>query len=149
MARPGFALHFRSSPATKPWEPLYSREREAVIDIGFEVTDAHCNSRGILHGGVIAALADNAMGLSYGRAASGGGSGSASGAAAVTVHLSIDYVSSARKGDWIEINPRIIRAGSTIGFVDAIILADGRIAARANAVFRMLGTNQPDPAGGN
>lgn len=141
MERPGFALHFRSSPVTKPWEPLYSREREGVIDIGFDVTEAHCNSRGFLHGGVIATLADNAMGLTYVRAASGGVVWSTSEVGAVTVNLTIDYVSTAHRGQWVEINPRIIRAGAQLGFVDAIITADGRLAGRANAVFRLARTS--------
>ncbi len=58
----GFAPHFRKSPVTDPWEPLYSRVLDDRVVIGFHVAGAHTNSRGMLHGGLIAALADNAMG---------------------------------------------------------------------------------------
>jgi acyl-coenzyme A thioesterase PaaI-like protein len=32
----------------------------------------------------------------------------------------------------------VIKAGSTLGFVDALITADGEVIARATATFRML-----------
>jgi hypothetical protein len=41
----------------------------------------------------------------------------------------------------VEINPRIIRARAQLGFVDALIKADDRLIARANATFRLLGAN--------
>jgi acyl-coenzyme A thioesterase PaaI-like protein len=62
----GFAPHFRKSPVTEPWEPLYSKTSADGVEIGLTIAPEHCNSRGFLHGGVIAALADNAMGLSFG-----------------------------------------------------------------------------------
>ena len=93
--------------------------------------DAHCNSRGFVHGGVIAALADNAMGISCvltNQAAT----------SAVTVSLSVDYVATAKIGQWLRIEPRIVKAGRTLGFVDALISADDKIIARAAATFRIL-----------
>ncbi|MDO8290390.1 MAG: PaaI family thioesterase [Parvibaculum sp.] len=132
----GFEPHSRKSPVTTPWEPLYARQREDALDIGFHLTEAHCNSRGGLHGGVTASLADNAMGLSYGivrRQAYGDAPG------AVTVSLSVDYVAVASIGQWISIHPHVLRAGRQMGFVEAIVLADNKIIARASATFRAVG----------
>jgi acyl-coenzyme A thioesterase PaaI-like protein len=56
--------HFKTSPVTTPSAPLFSRRGERSVEIGLWLREAHCNSCGLLHGGVIAALADNAMGLS-------------------------------------------------------------------------------------
>jgi uncharacterized protein (TIGR00369 family) len=130
----GFAPHFRKSPVTDPWEPLHSR-RDAgnAVQIGVRIATAHCNSRGMLHGGVIATLADNAMGLSCGAAmdpppAKG----------LVKVSLNIDYVGAGRIGQWLLVAPRVIRAGRTLGFVDALITADETIVARASGSFRVL-----------
>ena len=131
----GFEPHSRKSPVTTPWEPLYARQREDALDLGFELEQAHCNSRGGLHGGVIAALADNAMGLSYGivrRQAYGDAPG------AVTVSLTVDYVAAASIGQWISIRPHVLRAGRQIGFVEAIVFADDKIIARASATFRAV-----------
>lgn len=70
----GFAPHFRKSLVTDAWEPLFSRRVDGSVQIGLRLADKHCNSGGFLHGGVIAALADNAMGLSCaGELASAGG----------------------------------------------------------------------------
>lgn len=125
----GFAPHFRQSPVTNPWEPLFSRREGDMVQLGLTIAEAHCNSRGFLHGGVIAALADNAMGLSY--VAAAGSSG------AVTVGLQVDYAGTGRIGQWLHIAPRLIKAGKSMGFVDALISADAVVIARASATFRI------------
>ena len=127
----GFAPHFRKSPVTDPWEPLFSRQVEGAVQIGFRLQEAHCNSRGWLHGGVIAALTDNAMGLSCGKVL-----GSVQGL--VTVSLAVDYVGAAKLGQWVQIEPRVLRTGRSMSFADALIRADGALIARANATFRSL-----------
>jgi acyl-coenzyme A thioesterase PaaI-like protein len=60
----GFSPHFRKSPLTDPWEPLFSKVAEASVTIALRVRCVHCNGMGFLHGGLISSLADNAMGLS-------------------------------------------------------------------------------------
>lgn len=129
----GFAPHFRKSPLTDPWEPLYSkRDEDGGFAIGLFVDTPHSNARGLAHGGLISALADNAMGLAC-VIASGGTGG------AVTVQLSTDFVGSARAGQWLEIAARPVKLGRTLSFAEARISADGELVARASAVFRMLG----------
>jgi uncharacterized protein (TIGR00369 family) len=128
---PDFQPHFRKSPVTDPWEPLFSRLREDGADLLFEVRPAHCNSRGFLHGGVLATLCDNAMGLSLGIALK------QEAPQIVTVTLSIDYAGSARLGDTVVIVPRVIRAGGSLGFCDALVSAGDVVIARANATFRV------------
>ena len=62
----GFVRHARTSPLTAPWEPIWARRESDRLKLGLEVREPHTNSRGLLHGGLIASLADNAMGLSLG-----------------------------------------------------------------------------------
>jgi len=126
----GFAPHFKQSRVTDPWEPLYSRRGDKVVQLGLWLRDAHCNSRGFLHGGVIAALADNAMGISCVLT-------SQTATSAVTVSLSVDYLATAKIGQWLLIEPRVVKAGRSLGFVDALISADDKIIARAAATFRI------------
>lgn len=133
----GFEPHFRKSPVTEPWEPLYSRPSAEGVELGLVVAAAHCNSRGFVHGGVIAALADNAMGLSYG-VVRRRIDDSATHSGAVTVSIGLDYAASAKVGQWLQITPRVIKAGRSIGFVDALVTADGDIVARASATFRLV-----------
>src|SRR5689334_5629278 len=102
-----FEPHFRKSPVTAPWEPLYSRRRADGVDLAFEVIPARCNSRGLLHGGVLAALCDNVMGLSLATMLRGE-------ANVVTISLALDYLDSARIGDLMTIVPRVVRAGGSL-----------------------------------
>ena len=127
----GFAPHFRKSGLTDPWEPLYSRNTGEAIRIGLRAGPAHANSRGFVHGALITALADNAMGLSCGLSLTG-----ISGL--VTVGLSLDFLSTARLGQWLEIRPTVLRTGKTLSFCTATISADETVCARANATFRAL-----------
>ncbi len=62
----GFERHTRRSPLTDPWEPLYSKQTDKAVIIGLRLAKPHTNGRGLIHGGLIAALADNAMGHSCG-----------------------------------------------------------------------------------
>ena len=41
----GFMPHFKTSPVTAPWEPLFSRRGERSVEIGLWLRDVHCNSR--------------------------------------------------------------------------------------------------------
>ena len=140
MATPpdGFAPHFRKSAVTDPWEPLYSRTLDDVVQIGLFVGPAHCNSRGFIHGGVIAALADNAMGLSLGVAARAKSPEDAP-RGFLTVGLTLDYLASASLGQWLAVEPRVLKAGRSLGFVDALVTADGKPIARASASFTLAG----------
>ncbi|MEM9358935.1 MAG: PaaI family thioesterase [Pseudomonadota bacterium] len=130
----GFALHARQSPAIQSWQPIYAKVTESSYRLGCWIGQAHCNSRGFLHGGVIATLADNAMGLTYGL-----GLGSPDGI--VTLKLDVDYLASGRMDDWLEIRPCLIRGGKTIGFVDADVFSEDLRIARASAIFRTIRAN--------
>lgn len=125
---PGFAPHFRASPLTDPWEPLWSRRDEGGLVIGVELGERHCNSRGTVHGGLIAVLADNAMGLACALAPEGP-------AGVVTVNLSVDYLGSAKPGDWLEIAAKPVRVGRTLAFAEAKASVADRVIARATGVF--------------
>ncbi|MEM6441254.1 MAG: hotdog domain-containing protein, partial [Pseudomonadota bacterium] len=57
---------------------------------------------------------------------------------AVTVSLNIDYAATARAGQWLQVEPRLIRAGGAMGFVDALVTAEDQVAARASATFRAV-----------
>jgi len=134
----GFAPHFRKSPVTDPWEPLFSRRIDGAVQLGLRVGAPHCNSRGALHGGVIATLTDNAMGLSVGAALP-------SVEGLVTVNLSVDYIGGAKSGQWLQVEPRTLKVGSSMAFADALVTADGATIARASASFRILAPRSPNP----
>jgi len=127
----GFEPHFRKSPFTDPWEPLYSRKTEKAVMIGLRLAKPHTNSRGLIHGGLIASLADNAMGYSCAQAMGWT-------ASLLTVSLAVDYIGTARIGQWLAVECDVIKTGSTICFAQSLIKADDTAIARANGTFRML-----------
>lgn len=128
---PGFERHYRQSPLTDPWEPLYSRKTGDAVILGLVAEAAHTNSRGFVHGGLISALADNAMGLSCSRRLGGD-------ASLVTINLTLDFLGSAQIGQWLEFTTEFVKTGGTLSFAQAFVTADGQPCARANAVFRMI-----------
>ena len=128
----GYQPYTRISPFTEPWFPLHARVEETQYRLGTYLREAHCNRRGLIHGGFIAAIADNAMGLSLGRVLRGEGQEVSS---IVTLNLSTDYLGMARVGQWFETDSRVLKAGRATGFVECYLLADGERIARANATF--------------
>jgi len=127
----GFEPHDRKSPVTAPWEPLYRRIAGETVVLGLRAREAHCNGRGFVHGGLISALADNAMGLSCGRRMGDL-------ASLVTVSLTVDFLASAHVGQWLEFDTVFVKPGGTLSFTQAFVTADGQPCARANAVFRVV-----------
>lgn len=59
-------------------------------------------------------------------------------ASAVTVALSLDFMDTARIGDFIEFRPAILKVGRTLAFVECRVRCGDRLIARASATFRML-----------
>jgi uncharacterized protein (TIGR00369 family) len=129
-----WAKHDRSSPLTAPWEPIWTQRTDRAVALAVDVREPHCNSRGLAHGGLICALADNAMGLSAGAAARADGLDVKG---ALTVSLNLDFVDAARPGDRLEIHPVVIRVGRTLAFVECRVVVGDRAVARGSATFRM------------
>jgi len=128
---PGFGPNQRRSPLTDPREPQYWKQTADAVIFGLRLAEPHTNARGLIHGGLIAALADKAMGHSCGHKLGGTVS-------LVTVNLSVDYIGSAKIGQWLQIDSEVLKTGSTICFVQCVVTADGEVIARANATFRAV-----------
>jgi uncharacterized protein (TIGR00369 family) len=127
----GFEPHLRESPLTEPWKPLYTKKTEKAVIIGLRLARPHTNGRGLIHGGLIAALADNAMGYSCAQATSWTTS-------FVTISLAVDFVGSAEIGQWLAIESDVIKTGSTICFAQCLAKADDVVIARASGTFRVV-----------
>jgi len=128
----GFTPHKRKSPLTDPWEPLFSKRDKDAIIIGLYAAEAHCNSRGLIHGGLISALADNAMGLSC-----AGHHDRARLTGLVTVSLHIDFTGAAKIGDWVEFVTTSVVAGKSLDAAQGCVTANGKVIAHINATFRV------------
>lgn len=131
---PGFKPHFRKSGFTAPWEPLYSKVTAEKIVIGLYLREPHCNSRGMVHGGLIAALCDNAMGLSCVQVLKGEGRDVAG---LVTINLNTDFISAARLGQWMTVDTTITSVGGSLAFATALVEAEDQLIAKASATFKV------------
>lgn len=125
----GFTHHFKQSSLTDPWEPVYSRKLEDRVQLGLPTTDAHTNSRGLVHGGLITALADNAMGLSCGIQYPERRN-------ILTMNLNVDFVSVATVGQWLLFDTSFSKLGKSVCFAQCFITADEKTVARASGVFK-------------
>lgn len=129
---PDFSPLLRSSPALELIGPLYGRGEGSLLEIGLRVEQKHCNARGTVHGGVLAMLADVALG--YAMAFS-----TEPPTAAVTANLSLDFAGSAIPGDWLQTKVDIQKQGSRLAFANCYVSKGGERIVRASAVFLVTG----------
>src|SRR5260370_17886569 len=102
----GFEPHFRKSPFTDPWEPLYSMRTDKAVFMGLRLAKPHTNARGLIHGGLIASLAHNAMGYSWAL-------GMDNALSLGTVSLAVDFVGAAPIGKRLVVAPRGVATTTT------------------------------------
>ena len=123
---------FRTSPVLDLIGPLYCRGEGADLIIGLGVEPKHCNARGTVHGGILATLADVALG--YNMAFS-----STPPASLVTANLTLDFAGTAKIGDWLEARVDVQKQGSRLSFANCYITVNEQRIVRASAVFLVAG----------
>ena len=128
----GFQKIARLSPFNALVGPLYERRDGDAVSIGLTIEAKHTNSRGVCHGGVLATLADLALG--YAMLARSGDKGSF-----VTAHLAVDYAGAARLGDWIESKVEIQHVGARLAFANCYLVSGAKPIVRASAIFAREG----------
>ena len=128
----GFKPLFRTSPVLDLIGPLYCRGEGPDLVIGLRVEEKHCNARGTVHGGILATLADVALG--YAMAFS-----SNPPASLVTANLTLDFAGTAKIGDWLETYVNIQKQGSRLSFANCYIMLGEERIVRASAVFLVAG----------
>lgn len=120
---PGFERLPHGLGYTDSLQPIYRRVEGEGTSFGLVVDAQHSNTMGICHGGVLMTLADitatTGVNLAHGvRAGS------------PTVHLSIDFISSARQGEWLQANAEQVSAKRRFGFCSGGIYNSKGIVAR-------------------
>lgn len=128
---PGFGPLPRTSPATELIGPILAKGSGSELIFGLRAEPKHCNGRNTVHGGILATLADVALG--YATAFSTNPP-----TALVTTSLSLDYAGAARLGDWLEATVDIQKIGSRLAFASAHIHVNGERIVRASAVFAVI-----------
>jgi len=129
---PEFRPLFRSSPVLELIGPLYCRGEGDDLVVGLRVEAKHCNARGTAHGGILATLADVALG--YTMAFS-----STPPASLVTANLTLDFAGTAKIGDWLQAHVDVQKKGSRLSFANCYLTVNEQRIVRASAVFLVAG----------
>jgi acyl-coenzyme A thioesterase 13 len=136
---PEFRPLFRTSPVLDLIGPFYCRGEGEDLVIALRVEAKHCNARGTIHGGILATLADVALGYTMAFASSPPTS-------LVTANLSLDFAGTAKIGDWLETQVDVLRRGSRLAFANCHISVGPQRIVRASAVFLVSGSLDPRAA---
>jgi len=107
--------------------------RSGSVTVSMTVTDRHVNLQGLVHGGMLAILADTACGLSIRSALEPG-------RLHVTADLDIHFLAPAKPGMLIG-RGKAIKVGRSLAFAEASIEdSEGRLLAKAQSRFSVRGT---------
>lgn len=113
---------------TDTLQPSYRRITGEKASFGLLVEAKHSNSLGICHGGALMTLADvtAASGVNMARGIRAG---------SPTINLSMDFISSARRGQWIQADVEQVSVKRRFGFCSGAIYNSAGIVARFNGTF--------------
>jgi uncharacterized protein (TIGR00369 family) len=107
--------------ANGPW---FEKVENGRVIRGFLPGPQHANALGIVHGGMMAAFLDSAMGTTVWHTL---------GRRAVTLKLSLDYLGPGRVGDWLQAE------GEVVGHDEHMVRVRGRLYGRRHDVLTGLG----------
>lgn len=93
-----------------------------VID--YVVRPEMTNPAGILHGGVVAGMIDDVFGMLAATLVEE--------RFLVTIDLHIDYLASAREGDVVTVDARVVRGGASVMHAEASLLLGEKLLARSS-----------------
>lgn len=111
--------------------PIVTRSgADGLRAFGFTAETKHANLIGVVHGGMLMTLADRALGVAAWDAAGGRPS--------VTVQFDMQFVSSARMGDFVAVEPELLRLTSSLVFMRGTLKVGDRAVAAANGLWKIL-----------
>ena len=118
-------------PYTTHNGPIFHKLREdGTFEHAFFVLARHCNAMGIVHGGMLTTFLDGLLARAVYEGVK---------AQSVTLHLSVDFLSPARLGQWVLGEATLTRVAKDIAFAEARIHADDRDVLRGSGIFKRVG----------
>lgn len=113
--------------------PLYIRQRDGQIQLGFRVLPQHVNPMNILHGGMMASFCDMLLPISVLRSPQS----TIGNRFLPTISLQVDYLGPAALGAWVEGEGQLLRSTRSLVFAQGLVRADGQPCVRTSGVFKM------------
>lgn len=111
--------------------PLWSKQIEGVWRWGFVADARHLNGQGVVHGGMLMTMIDQALGITVYFAAGK--------KPAVTIDLSVKFVDAARLGDFIEAHTTVVRTTRSLVFMSGQLTRGARPVLTAQGIWKILG----------
>lgn len=129
---PGFALLGGSDGLIAHNGPLLVRTGEGPLAIGCRIMPHMCNPLGGAHGGWLATLCDVALPVGARLLEP-----ALTDRFLLTVSLSLDYLGAVALGDWLQVEPRVLRTTRRMAFVEGLATVGGTVVVRTSGVFRL------------
>ena len=111
--------------------PFYYQKNEAGLRMGFRAGEQHCNGLGTVHGGVLMTFADYAVTM---LALVGVKEN------CTTVSFTGDFISAARRGDWVEAGGQVVKRTGSMTFVNGQLTVGEEVVMVFQAVVKRLKT---------
>ena len=105
--------------------------REGYARLSLVLEPHHTNPNGVMHGGVITTMMDSAIGAALGSLRGA----EASRSPHATVEMNASFLASARPGDKIVVEGRVLRLGKSIAFGEAEARRGDELIAKGRLTF--------------
>ena len=136
VEREGGAEEQSASPFVELIGGRLEEWREGYVRMSLDLEPHHTNPNGVMHGGVVTTLMDEALG---GVIASVRGLETMFAAPHATVEMNASFLAGARPGDRIVVEARVLRLGQRVAFGEAEARrGDGELIAKGRMTFVIL-----------
>ena len=125
----GYAIYDPVDPFENHSGPFFWAERDGIQHFALRTEARHCNSHGIVHGGLMMTMIDLTMNIN---------AKSAPDERFVTVSMNSEFVASATAGDLIEARADLVRRTRSLAFVRGQVNCGERTLLTASAVLKPL-----------
>lgn len=129
---PGYEVFRNQTGFSQHVGPFYVRKplNGHTLAFGFRVLPQHINQGGVVHGGMLVTFIDHALGAMV---FTGAGRRPCS-----TISLDCNFVSPGRLGDWIECTGEVVRATSSVMFMEGRLRVGDRTLLQAKGIWKVL-----------
>lgn len=127
---PGYVIYDPVDPFENRAGPFFwARLPDGTQSFAITAAEGHCNSHGIVHGGLLMTMIDLSLVVT---------AKSAPDEQLVTVCLNAEFISSARAGNLIEARSELLRRTGSLAFVRGRICCGDRTLLAASAVLKAV-----------
>jgi uncharacterized protein (TIGR00369 family) len=110
--------------------PLWQQGEGQDLTFGFLAEEKHLNRRGVVHGGMLMAFADQALGLTAREVTSG--------FPQATIQLDTHFIAPAVAGEFITVNAEVVRRTRSILFMRGMLAVGERAVASSHGIWKLL-----------